>query len=341
MPLATTSPEEEEPLFSAVTSSTRTLYSLLKCISFSPTAQIQVSNDGIRVTVEDSRIMQGHAFLEKKLFPIYTLRNPARNPSSEESESEDDEEINLSFTVSLPALLECLQMFSETSYKPFYSNPDSTPSSVAEVARSRAAAAAAAASGSGGGEGAGEGREEEGGGKPKNSFRMSYQSEGWPLVLTINDNNTTTICRLITFTPHITDDIPLSRVVQKIIMKASHLHDAVLELDASASDRLVLSSGTRYPFLTLGSKGAMGSATVEFSDDKALLETFQVEEDVRNEYNFRLFKHALRAMSIATKVSIRGDSLGVLSMQFMIEADGGMPNFIDFRFLPAEGHEDD
>ena len=39
-------------------------------------------------------------------------------------------------------------------------------------------------------------------------------------------------------------------------------------------------------------------------------------------------------MAIASKVSIRGDNAGVLSMQFMIEHEGGNPSFIDFRFLP-------
>jgi len=43
-------------------------------------------------------------------------------------------------------------------------------------------------------------------------------------------------------------------------------------------------------------------------------------------------------MAIASKVSIRGDGYGVLSMQFMIEQEGGVASFVDFRFLP---HVDD
>ena len=42
-------------------------------------------------------------------------------------------------------------------------------------------------------------------------------------------------------------------------------------------------------------------------------------------------------MAAASKVSIRGDNVGVLSLQFMIDHDGGAtPSFIDFRFLPFD-----
>lgn len=43
-------------------------------------------------------------------------------------------------------------------------------------------------------------------------------------------------------------------------------------------------------------------------------------------------------MAIATKVSIRGDNLGVLSLQFMIDHDG-KTSFIDFRYMPFENED--
>ena len=47
-------------------------------------------------------------------------------------------------------------------------------------------------------------------------------------------------------------------------------------------------------------------------------------------------------MAIASKVSIRGDNLGVLSMQFMIEQEaGGAASFVDFRFLPLTTGSDE
>ena len=79
---------------------------------------------------------------------------------------------------------------------------------------------------------------------------------------------------------------------------------------------------------------------VEFSNDKDLLETFQVPVTAHSSYRFALVKYAVRAMAVASKVSIRGDDLGVLSLQFMVEWEG-KPCFIDFRFLPVEEGEED
>lgn len=44
-------------------------------------------------------------------------------------------------------------------------------------------------------------------------------------------------------------------------------------------------------------------------------------------------------MAIASKVSIRGDSLGVLSLQFMISINK-VVSFVDFRYLPFQGDSD-
>jgi cell cycle checkpoint protein len=44
-------------------------------------------------------------------------------------------------------------------------------------------------------------------------------------------------------------------------------------------------------------------------------------------------------MAIATKVSIRGDSRGILSLQFMITINKVM-SFVDFRYLPFQGDSD-
>lgn len=48
-------------------------------------------------------------------------------------------------------------------------------------------------------------------------------------------------------------------------------------------------------------------------------------------------------MACASKVSIRGDGQGVLSLQFMVEVEGGGVSFVDFRFVPfvpEEGEEE-
>lgn len=57
--------DTERPLFTAVSSSARQLFQLLKCINFASKAQVVISKEGLRFTVEDSRVMQGefHQFI--------------------------------------------------------------------------------------------------------------------------------------------------------------------------------------------------------------------------------------------------------------------------------------
>jgi cell cycle checkpoint protein len=52
-------PGHGAPIFKAVSSSARQLFQLLNCIRFSPKAQVQISNEGLRFSVEESRVMQG------------------------------------------------------------------------------------------------------------------------------------------------------------------------------------------------------------------------------------------------------------------------------------------
>ena len=52
----------DKPLFNAVSSSTRQLFQLLKCLNFASKAHVQITRDGLRFTVEDSQAMQGQVW---------------------------------------------------------------------------------------------------------------------------------------------------------------------------------------------------------------------------------------------------------------------------------------
>lgn len=45
-------------------------------------------------------------------------------------------------------------------------------------------------------------------------------------------------------------------------------------------------------------------------------------------------------MRIASKVSLRGDEQGVLSLQFMVEVEGGAA-FVSFKFVPYLQDDDE
>jgi len=77
------------------------LAQLLKSIHFRERSTWYISQNGIKVTVEDAKCVQTNAFIKADIFQEFTLK------SSEDDNDSDD----LSFSVNLGVVLECLNMF--------------------------------------------------------------------------------------------------------------------------------------------------------------------------------------------------------------------------------------
>lgn len=311
------------PIFNAVSSSTRQLYLLLRCISFAPKAEVQIRKEGLRFAVEESRVMQGLVFLRKDLFTSYMYNAPPTHGTEEETQ-EEEEDTSPTFQISLSSLLETLQIFGVNETKDRWASRDTPYGGDASRAFENRVLGMTGV------------------------CRISYTAEGDPLCIVLEESGVTTTCELVTYEPEDRDDIPLQReaLAQKIIMRASWLHDAITELASTSPTRLTIVAAPTAPFFTLSSTGPLGSATVEFTNDPQLLETFHVPKRTANTYKFSLVKGASRAMAVASKVSIRSDEQGVLSLQFMIEVQDGGVSFVDFRFVPyideeVEGDEEE
>lgn len=262
--------------------------------------------------------------MDKALFTAYTFA-PASNDDDEDDDSEAPP-----FDISLSSLLETLQIFGINDAKDRWHRDTNHTSTSGAFARGGLTAAF------------------------ENRIlgisgvcRLSYAALGDPLCITLEETGVTTTCELMTYEPDFHEEIPLQKdaIAQKIIMRASWLHDAINELSSTSPTRLIIVSSPTAPHFTLSSTGPLGSAIVEFTKDPQLLETFQVPKRIVNSYKYSLIKGACKAMAIATKVSIRTDEQGVLSLQFMIEIEGGGFSFVDFRFVPyileeGEGEED-
>lgn len=178
--------------------------------------------------------------------------------------------------------------------------------------------------------------------------RLSYEGDGSPFSIVLEESGVTTTCNLNTYVSENPEEIPFQRDAMqvKIIMQARWLSDAVAELSSTTPSRLDITAHTGAPYLSLSAVGHLGSASVEFSKGRELLETFTVSQTWTQSYKFEMIKAAAESMRLASKVSIRGDEQGVLSMQFMVEVEGGGISFVDYRFVPflqddEEGEDDE
>ncbi|KAK2048233.1 repair protein Rad1/Rec1/Rad17 [Colletotrichum somersetense] len=301
-----------QPLFRAVASSTRPLYQLLRTINFSNKVHVQLQEDGIRFAADLSRVMQGTAFLDKKLFTSYALNIG------------QDYDALPNFQITLPALLETLQIFGAVDVATRTQKAEQDPYR-SNLRNYRPDAFSNQTLGIGG------------------TCSLVYIEEGGQFNIVIEEGGVKTTASLTTYLPEIPEEIPFDRenLSFKIIMQARYLLDALAELAPIGPSRLTVTASKTQPYLTLSGAGDLGSSSVDFAKGRELLETFSIQDRWTQTYKFDLIKSSSEAMRIASKISFRGDAQGVLSLQFMVEVEGGGVSFLDFRFVPYIKYEDD
>ncbi|KAI7467326.1 hypothetical protein KC357_g7098 [Hortaea werneckii] len=326
------------PIFSAVSSSARQLLTLLRCIAPAKKAQVLISAQGLRFSTEEGSVMESFVFLEKHLFTSYTYQPPP--PPSSQDDTQDP-----LFEINLNSLIETLNIFS-------LSDP----------------AATKRPGGGGGMEGydalAAHRLNRHAGINPFSTSAalssgicsFTYQAPGHPLSIHMSESGVTTTCDLTTYQADTQEEIPFARdaLALKAILRSSYLLDAVTELGSMSPETLNLTASSsshpmrtttaahESPCLSLSASGALGSATVDFTNPAPssstsstnppadassesplppILETFfcpTPDKRVQARFPFGLVRSAHRAMAVAQKVSLRLDAEGVLSLQFLI-----------------------
>ncbi|QSZ29519.1 hypothetical protein DSL72_004033 [Monilinia vaccinii-corymbosi] len=315
--------EPAVPIFKAVSSSARQLFQLLNTIRFAPKVQVQISTQGIRFAVEESRVMQGIVFLDKALFATFNCTLPESDPEQDqEYASSNDLPV---FQISLSALLETLQIFGAADASTSRFSKSENDGYNSNIRPNRPKAFSNQALGMVG------------------VCRFSYAGTGSPFSIILEEAGVVTTCNLNTYEPDDSEEIPFQRNAMqvKIIMQARWLFDAIQELNSTSPNRLDILALPSKPYISFSASGHLGSASVDFSKGRELLETFAVKDKWSQSYRFDMVKAAGEAMRLASKVSVRGDEQGVLSLQFMVEVDGGGVSFVDFRFVPFIRGEDD
>lgn len=307
---------EAQPLFRAVATSTRPLYQLLKCINFAPRVHVQITEDGVRFAADHARVMQGVAFLDKALFSSYTVNLPGQD-------GEEPRDLP-NFQIPLSSVLEVLQIFGavDTASRAQKSDQDTYRSNLRNYRPDAFSNQTLGISG---------------------TCTLLYAEEGDPFKITIEESGVKTTASLTTYLPETPEDIPFDRndLSFKIIMQSRSLLDCLAEISPTAPIKLTITTTKTSPYLSLAGVGDLGSSAVDFARGKDLLETFSIQDRWQQTYKFDFIKNSTEAMRIATKVSLRGDSQGVLSLQFMVDIEGGKKSFLDFRFVPFIQHEED
>ncbi|ODQ64568.1 hypothetical protein NADFUDRAFT_83528 [Nadsonia fulvescens var. elongata DSM 6958] len=190
---------------------------------------------------------------------------------------------------------------------------------------------------------------------------MIYQGEGYPFILLFKENGVTTKCEFVTRCDDNDLDahqimLDMEKVIQKIIIKGSLFNEAMKELTSVKTVNLTIKTQSRKsPHFSLISNGQVQRSVLAFPNEKSVLESFIIVDPrefesenaesgpldapasnvaISNTYKFEKVEMARESINLATKVSIRCDIYGVMSIQSMVPVRDGSQSFIDFRFLP-------
>lgn len=369
-----------EPLFTGVSNNAHHLYTLLSCIGFASRATVQITPDGLRFSAEEGRVLQGLAFLDKSLFISYTFNASKDTNQGESDQNEEEPEVAYPhFVVSLSALLETLKIFgindlSEPNGSRDTSLPQTNPASSAFSAPAllmdRSCTLQYASHGA--------------------PLSIAITEAGvkttCELVTYEPEDNEGDI-------PLQRDAIIMKVIMRSAwlhnaIGELDSSTPTILKLSACANREPYFAlSGAGGPFSestvefsvdqhnepgadqtgpsqthkVLADDGSSRARATRTKLAPTVTETFLVAppsvmgDRIKQSYRFALIRKAARAMSVANKVSIRGDRQGVLSLQFMVELDDNVPTgrpvgagvkavgpvcFVDFRFVPLLDEEE-
>ena len=182
------------------------------------------------------------------------------------------------------------------------------------------------------------------GGAPGQSFtslKMYYPADGEPLGLVLEEGGVVTECQIKTMEADEILDFNFTSigVQNKIIMKSECLRDAFSDLDISSQVIEMLMSPDS-PWFRLSTFGHAGKTTNEYPKDSDMVESFECTKTQVNKYKLTLLKPSIKALLQSTKISIRMDNRGFLSLQYMIKTEDGNTCFVEYLCAPDEDNED-
>ncbi|CAI9724798.1 cycle checkpoint RAD1-like [Octopus vulgaris] len=156
----------------------------------------------------------------------------------------------------------------------------------------------------------------------------------------LEEDGVLTDCSIKTMEPEevLDFDFCTENVVNKIIMKSECLREAFSELDMTSSVLEFLLSPDP-PYFRMSTFGNAGRTHSDFPRDSDMIESFQCQATQTNRYKISLLKPSVKALTISSRVSIRVDKRGFLSLQFMIKNEDGQVCFVEFYCVPDEDEE--
>ncbi|XP_023684511.1 cell cycle checkpoint protein RAD1 isoform X1 [Paramormyrops kingsleyae] len=174
------------------------------------------------------------------------------------------------------------------------------------------------------------------------ALRLCYNGYGYPLKLFLEEGGVVTVCKINTQEPEEPIDFEFcsTNVTNKVILQSDSLREAFSELDMT-SEVLQITMSPSQPYFRLSTFGNSGNAHYDYPKDSDMMELFQCTKTQTNRYKMSLLKPSTKALALSCKVSVRTDSQGFLSLQYLVRNDDGQICFVEYYCCPDEDVEEE
>ncbi|KAL5972062.1 Cell cycle checkpoint protein RAD1, partial [Taenia solium] len=181
------------------------------------------------------------------------------------------------------------------------------------------------------------------------SVILRYKDHGDTLDLLLEDSGVVAECNIKTMDAlEVLDfDFASSQLTSKVIIKSECMREAFSELDVT-SDILEISiipNTLPHPRLRLTTYGFEGTTHYDFPRDSDFVELFECSttEPCVARYRLSLLRPSTnRALALSTRISLRMNGRGFLSLQYMIQAgNDSTSSFVEFFCVPDVDEPDE
>uniref|UniRef100_A0A8C9Y4U5 RAD1 homolog (S. pombe) n=1 Tax=Sander lucioperca TaxID=283035 RepID=A0A8C9Y4U5_SANLU len=115
---------------------------------------------------------------------------------------------------------------------------------------------------------------------------------------------------------------------------------ASLDNARNLSNILKITMSPSQPYFRLSTFGNSGNAHYDYPKDSDMMELFRCTKTQTNRYKMSLLKPSTKALALSCKVSVRTDSRGFLSLQYLVRNDDGQICFVEYFCCPDEEVEE-
>jgi len=235
-----------------------------------------LSDNGIKVTVEDAKCVQANAFIKSEIFQEFVLRPP-------DSSETDSQPADLSFSLNLGVVLECLNMFGGVGI-----GGDS-----AQACPTLKICYA-------------------GYGQP---LVLLLEDQGVVTDCQVRTRDAEECLDFNFTTSSITSKVIIGSEHLKDVFSELDSSSEYIEF--------LVSPSTPSPSLQLRTSGPAGDCMVTVPSSSDMVEHFKCTQPASARYRLGLLKHGLKPLTLSEKVSVRIDSRDFLCLQYMVRTDQG------------------